>query len=42
MNVLIESLKRLFKNGQITKEQLKDMIADKKISKDEYEYIVNN
>lgn len=42
MNALIESLKRLFKNGQITKERLNDMIADKKISKDEYEYIVNN
>ena len=41
MNVLVESLKRLYMNGQITIEKINDMLTAKTISKDEYEYIIN-
>lgn len=41
MNVLVESLKRLYMNGQITIEKINNMLKNKTISKDEYEYIVN-
>ena len=42
MSILVESLKRLYMNGQLTNERLNTMLAAKTISQDEYEYIVNN
>ena len=42
MNALIESLKRLYQNGQVTKEKIDGLLKEKKINHDEYEYIVNN
>lgn len=41
MSILVESLKRLFKNEQITLNKLNDMLAEKKLSQDEYNYIIN-
>ena len=40
MNQLIESLKRLYRDGKITKEKLQKMLKDKKITQVEYDYIV--
>ena len=41
MNVLVESFKRLYKNGQLTKEKLDSLLKENKISKEEYEYILS-
>jgi len=41
MNVLVESLKRLYSRNDVTEEKLKSMLKSKKISKAEYDYIVN-
>lgn len=41
MSILVESLKRLFKNEQITLDKLNNMLSEKKISQDEYNYIIN-
>ena len=40
MNQLIESLKRLYRDGKITKEKLQKMLKDKKITQVEYDYIM--
>lgn len=40
MRILVESLKRLFNSGKITKDDVKDRVAGGKITEDEYEYIV--
>ena len=40
MSQLIESLKRLYKNGRISKEKLLRMISEGKITKVDFEYIV--
>lgn len=39
MRTLIESLKRLYAKGNITKEKLADMIKKKTITQEEYLYI---
>lgn len=39
MSTLIESLRRLFLNGKVTKEKLEQMQADGKISAEEMSYI---
>ena len=39
MRILIESLKRLYKSGKITKENVSARVKSGKITKDEYEYI---
>ena len=40
MRTLVESLRRLYKNGRVTDEQLQDMIERNIITKEEYNYIV--
>lgn len=40
MNQFIESLARLYKDNKISKKTLDDLVANKKISKQEYEYIL--
>ena len=40
MRILVESLKRLYNSGKITKNDIKDRVAGGKIIEDEYEYIV--
>ena len=39
MRMLVESLKRLYESGRITKENVSARVKSGKITKDEYEYI---
>lgn len=39
MSILVESLKRLYNAGKVTKKQLKDRVKSGVITEDEYEYI---
>lgn len=40
MRILVESMKRLYENGKITKEQLQKRVEKGTVSIDEYNYIV--
>ena len=40
MRVLVESLKRLYQAGRITKDQLIDRYEKGQITREEYDYIV--
>lgn len=40
MNDFIDSLKRLYFQNKITSKKLNDMLIEKKITKDEYKYII--
>jgi hypothetical protein len=42
MSTLVESMKRLYKSGKITKEQVEERLNTGKISQSEYEYIVRD
>lgn len=37
--ILVSSLKRLYENGRLTKEQIAERVKKNSISADEYEYI---
>lgn len=39
MRILVESLKRLYVKGNLTKEQIAERVKKTSISTDEYEYI---
>ena len=39
MKMLVESLKRMYKKGTLTKEQIAERVARGSISAEEYEYI---
>lgn len=39
MKMLVESLKRLYKKGTLTNEQIAERVAKGSISAEEYEYI---
>ncbi|MBR0126897.1 MAG: XkdX family protein [Firmicutes bacterium] len=39
MRTLVESLKRLYKKGKVTKEKLQSMVEEGTITEAEYEYI---
>lgn len=41
MNQLIESLARLYKNNKVSDSTLNRLLSDKKINKQEYEYIIS-
>lgn len=41
MNVMVESLKRLYKDGKITNKKLNELLDDSVITQDEYMYILN-
>lgn len=41
MNPLVESLKRLYKNERINSDKIIALLKEKKITKEEYEYILN-
>lgn len=41
MNLLIESLKRLYLQGEVTSQKLNEMLKTKKITKEEYKYIIS-
>ena len=40
MSRMIESFKRLYKNGRMTEERLSELLADGTITQEEYDYIV--
>lgn len=40
MTAFVKSLKRLYTNGKVTEEKLKEMLVNEKISKGEYSFIV--
>lgn len=42
MSTLVESLKRLYSQGRITKEVLDQKLTDGKITQEEYDYITSN
>mgnify|MGYP005930548995 FL=1 len=39
MKILVESLKRMYKKGTLTKKQIAERVEKGSISADEYEYI---
>ena len=39
MKILVESLKRMYKKGTLTKEQIAERVKKGSISAEEYEYI---
>ena len=39
-SILVESMKRLYQSGKITKDSVKVRVKSGKITEDEYEYIV--
>lgn len=39
MKTLVESLKRLFESGKLTKEQIAERVGKGSITKDDYTYI---
>ena len=39
MSYLVESLKRLYAKGSLTKEQIRERVKKKSITKEEYKYI---
>lgn len=39
MKMLVESLKRMYKKGTLTREQIAERVAKGSISAEEYEYI---
>lgn len=39
MKILVESLKRMYKKGTLTKEQIAERVTKGSISVEEYEYI---
>lgn len=41
MNQLIESLSRLYKEDKVSNQTLNRLLTDKKITKQEYEYIIS-
>lgn len=41
MNQFIESLSRLYKNNKVSDITLNKLLLDKKINKQEYEYIIS-
>lgn len=40
MRTLVESLKRLYKKGKVTKKKLQEMVDSGTITQDEYNYII--
>lgn len=41
MNQFVESLSRLYKDNQVDDKKLKELLSNKKISKQEYDYIIS-
>lgn len=41
MNQFIESLRRLYKENKIDDKKLKELLSNKKISKQKYDYIIS-
>lgn len=40
MRILVESLKRLYEDGRVTKEQIAERVISGKVSEEEYKYIM--
>lgn len=40
MRTLVESLKRLYKKGKVTKKKLQEMVDAGTITQDEYNYVI--
>lgn len=41
MTLFVESLYRLYKNKQVKKEKIDEFLSSKKITKQEYDYIIS-
>lgn len=41
MRILVNSMRRLYQDGRVTKQQLLDHVERKVISIEEYEYIIS-
>lgn len=41
MNQFVESLKRLYDNGRVSKEKVMELFENKKITQEEKKYILN-
>ena len=42
MKTLVESLKRLFESGKLTKEQIAERVGKGSITKDDYRYVTGD
>ena len=42
MRTLVDSLKRLYENNRLTKEQIIQMVESNKITSEEYNYIIGS
>ena len=40
-SILVESLKRLYLKGKVTKTKLKDMVKNETITQEDYDYITS-
>jgi hypothetical protein len=41
MKIFVESLYRLYKDKQVTKEKIDEFLSSKKITQQEYDYIIS-
>ena len=41
MTLFVESLARLYKNKQVKKEKIDELLSSKKITQQEYDYIIS-
>jgi hypothetical protein len=41
MRQLVESLKRLYEQGKVTKDKLAQMVKENKITQEEFNFIIN-
>ena len=41
MTIFAESLKRLYENGKVSLDKIKELLNSKKINQEEYNYITN-
>ena len=41
MTIIVESIKRLYRDGKVTIEKIDQLLNEKKINKEEYNYIIS-
>lgn len=41
MTILVESIKRLYTDEKVTAEKIEQLLREKKINKEEYDYIIS-
>lgn len=41
MTIIVESIKRLYKDGKVPIEKINQLLNEKKINKEEYDFIIS-